>query len=44
MLLYLATTQTPTTAPPGTADRLAHSWQALIEHLTHTPPTPNDTN
>jgi polyketide synthase 12 len=33
MLLYLATSEAPTVAPPGAADRLADSWQALIEHL-----------
>jgi AcrR family transcriptional regulator len=33
MLLYLATSEGPTTAPPGAADRLAASWQALIERL-----------
>jgi AcrR family transcriptional regulator len=33
MLLYLATSEAPTAAPPGGADRLAASWQALIERL-----------
>jgi hypothetical protein len=33
MLLYLATSQAPTAAPPGAANRLADSWQALIERL-----------
>jgi AcrR family transcriptional regulator len=33
MLLYLTTSEAPTTAPPGAADRLANSWQALIERV-----------
>jgi hypothetical protein len=33
MLLYLATSEAPTAAPPGAADRLADSWQALVERL-----------
>jgi AcrR family transcriptional regulator len=33
MLLYLATSEAPTAAPPEAADRLADSWQALIERL-----------
>jgi hypothetical protein len=33
MLLYLATSEAQTAAPPGAADRLAASWQALIERL-----------
>jgi hypothetical protein len=33
MLLYLATSEAPSAAPPGAADRLADSWQALVEGL-----------
>ncbi len=33
MLLYLATSEAPTAAPPGAADRLANSWQALVERV-----------
>jgi hypothetical protein len=34
MLLYLATSEAPTAAPPGARpDRLADGWQALIERL-----------
>jgi AcrR family transcriptional regulator len=33
MLLYLATSEAPTAAPPEAVDRLADSWQALIERL-----------